>query len=115
MPTSLPKKFRGGFRRQTEPVSSQRGLLEASVFVAVAFCALTMILPASFVLPALSLVIVLSGLVLGASALAMNHFQGLRHARLMEIAGVLVLFGFAAAIVCDNADAVHLFTGRASI
>lgn len=115
MPTSLPKKVQGDFHRHSQALPSQQGLLEATLFVAAVFSLLTAGLPAPFVLPALSLVIVVCGLLLGASALAMNRLCGFRHARIMEVAGVLVLFGFAAAIVCDEADALLFLTGRSGI
>lgn len=115
MPLTLPKKVLGGYGRDADAEHSHGGLLEASVFVVLVFAAVASTLPASLVLAAASLVIILCGLLLGASALAMSHFRGLRQSRLLEIAGVLVFFGFAAAIIADQADALHLLTGRKGV
>lgn len=108
MPTTLPREKLKRSCHQTADVVSERELLGASVFVALAFCVLTAMLPAEFVLPAVSITVIVSGLVLGAWTLLMSRWRRLPNTRMLDIAGVLVLFGFAAAIVCDKSEALRL-------
>ena len=51
----------------------------------------------------------LSGLLLGALTLVEGSAAGgIKTIGMLDIAGVLVLFGFAAAIVCDKTEALSL-------
>jgi hypothetical protein len=107
MPTSLPRKSPGGYRRQSAGGASEPGLLGATLFVALVFSVMTSALPAQLVLPAMSVIVVLSGLLVGAWTLLISLHR-LPNERMLDIAGVLVLFGFATAIVCDKAEALRL-------
>lgn len=108
MPTTLPKKNPGGYRRQSAGVATESGLLVATLFVALAFSVTTSALPAQLVLPAMSVIVVLSGLLVGACTLVISRHRERSNDRMLDIAGVLVLFGFAAAIVCDKTEALRL-------
>lgn len=108
MPTTLPKKYSGVYRRQPASVASESGFLGANLFVALAFSVMTCTLPAQLVLPAMSFIVVLSGLLVGAWALLISRHRGQPNDRMLDLAGVLVLFGFAAAIVCDKTEALRL-------
>lgn len=108
MPTTLPKEKSRRACRQTAGAGSEREWLGASLFVALAFCVITALLPAKFVLPAVSIVVILSGLALGAWTLMIGGWRRLLNNRMLDTAGVLVLFGFAAAIVCDKSEALRL-------
>jgi hypothetical protein len=113
MPTTLPKRKSGEPRRHTP--ASERELLGATVFVAIALCVATALLPAQLVLPALSIIVIMSGVVLGAWALTMIRLNKLPNDRMLDIAGVLVLFGFAVAIICDKAELLRLLSGLPSL
>jgi hypothetical protein len=113
MPTTLPERNSPRYRRPSAGEASQRGLLGASLFVALAFSVVTGVLPAQLVLPAMSVIVVLSGLLVGVWALLVH--PRMVHPRkpdnsLLDIAGVLVLFGFAAAILCDKSEAIRLLS-----
>ena len=79
-------------------------VLTALVAAAAVFMAAQ--LPSALVLPAMSLLMILAGLALAAGSwLARGGMaQGLGMAR--EVAGILVFFGFAAAMLTDKADAL---------
>ena len=111
MPTTLPKKKSGDFGLRSEGASSENGLLWASVFLALVFSISTAVLPAESVLPVVAIVVILSGMVVGASAKVVARSQGFACERLLDIAGVLVLFGFAAAMISDKSDALRLLAG----
>ena len=116
MPTTLPKKTNtGGYRRPSSSVASERGLLGATLFVALAFSVVTGVLPAQLVLPAMSVIVVLSGLLVGVWALLTRRYGGLQDDRMLDIAGILVLFGFATAIVCDKSEALRLLAALPGI
>jgi len=85
------------------------------VFVALAFSVLTGVLPALLVLPAMSVIVVLSGLSLGVWALSMGRLRGLPNEPVLDIAGILVLFGFATAIICDKTEALRLLAALPGI
>ena len=117
MPTTLPNNNPannnpGGYRRKSarpsESIASERSLLGATLFVAMAFAVVSGAFPAPLVLPAMSALVVLSGLTLGGWALLIRRYRGLQDDRMLDVAGVLVLFGFAAAIVCDKSEALRL-------
>ena len=108
MPTTLPRKNPGGYRRQSAGVAAERGLLGATLLVALVFSLVTGVLPAELVLPAVSIIVVVSGLLLGAGTLLIGRLRAPLNDGLLHIAGVLVLFGFAAAIVCDKTEALRL-------
>lgn len=108
MPTTLPNNNRGGYRRQSAGVAIESGLLAASLLVAFAFCVTTSVLPADLVLPALSVIVVVSGLLLGAFTLLRGRSRGHQSVGMLDVAGVLVLFGFATAIICDKTEALSL-------
>lgn len=110
MPTTLPKMSPGGYRSQSAGATTQSGLLAATLFVALALSFTTSVLPPQLVLPALSIIFVLFGLVLGVAALLIKRPQGNTNDRVLDIAGVLVLFGFSAAIVCDKTEALRLLS-----
>jgi hypothetical protein len=76
--------------------------------VVLAFSVMTAALPAQLVLPAMSVIVVLSGLLVGAWAHLISRHRGLANDQMLDIAGVLVLFGFAAAIVCDKTEALRV-------
>lgn len=111
MPTTLPNKKPGGYHRQSAGAAIESGLLVATLLVALAFCIATSLLPAQLVLPALSLIVLICGLMLGAAALVARSLRGHANERMLDIAGVLVLFGFAVAIICDKSEAVRLLSG----
>jgi hypothetical protein len=109
MPTTLPRKNSGGHRRQSTGVAAERGLLGATLLVALVFSLVTGVLPAELVLPAVSIIVLVSGLLLGAGMLLIGRQRAPLNDGLLDIAGVLVFFGFAAAIVCDKTEALRLF------
>lgn len=104
MPTTLPQKK----SRQTQAASAERELLAASVFVALVFSVVTAALPAQSVLPVVGLVVISAGVILGGWTLALKRLQGGADQRLLDVSGVLVLFGFAAAMICDKSEALRL-------
>lgn len=108
MPTTLPKRIPGRNHRTRAVVAPEFGLRGATLFVALAFSVLTGMLPAQLVLPAMSVIVVLSGLLMGAWALLISRYRGLSNHQMIDIAGVLVLFGFATAIACDKTEALRL-------
>ena len=108
MPTTLPKRIPGRNRRTSAEVASESGLLGATLFLALTFSVLTGVLPAELVLPALSVIVVVCGLLMGAWARLISWNSGLPNDQMMDIAGVLVLIGFATAIVCDKTEALRL-------
>jgi hypothetical protein len=111
MPTTLPKRRLSGTpRRQSTSVASERGLLGTTVYVALVFCLATSFLPAEFVLPAMSAIVVVSGLVVGVWALLSGWLKGIDNEQMLDIAGILVLFGFVAAVLCDKPEALRLVT-----
>lgn len=115
MPTTLPNKIPGGYRRPSASVAFELGLIGATLFVALAFSMVTGVLPAQLVLPAMSVIVVLSGLLVGVGALLIRRYRGLPDDRMLDIAGVLVLFGFATAIVCDKSEALRLLAALPGI
>jgi hypothetical protein len=110
MPTTLPNKTSSGYRRQSREAAAESGLLAATLFVALAFSVSSSVLPAQLVLPALSGIVVLSGLMLGVVALLMKRIHGPTNERMLDISGVLAMFGFAVAIVCDKTEAMRLLS-----
>ena len=116
MPTTLPKKTNtGGYRRPSASVAFELGLIGATLFVALAFSMVTGVLPAQLVLPAISVVVMLSGLLVGVWALLIRRYRGLLDDRTLDTAGVLVMFGFAAAIICDKSEALRLLAALQGI
>jgi len=116
IPTTLPKKTNtGGYRRPSSSEASERGLLGATLSVALAFSVVTGVLPAQFVLPAMSVIVFLSGLLMGVGALLIRRYRGLPNDCMLDIAGVLVLFGFATAIICDKSEALRLLAALPGI
>ena len=107
MPTTLPKKNAGS---PSAGLASESHLLGATLFIALVLCVLTRTVAPSLVLPALGVVVVLSGAVLGAYALVAKRLGLRSNDALLDIAGVPSLFGFAAAIVCDKAEALQALT-----
>lgn len=82
-------------------------MLGATLFITLVFCVVISVLPLALVLPALGLVVVLSGVMLGIYVQVTSRL-GIRSAPgLEDIAGVLCLFGFAALIICDRTAALH--------
>jgi hypothetical protein len=104
VPTTLPKRRSGGYRHRWAPVGSEQRLLGASLFIIVALCVVMSVFPPPLVLPALGLVIVLSGVTVGIYAQVASRLQNRSVTGLRDIAGVLCLFGFAALIVCDRTE-----------
>jgi hypothetical protein len=66
-------------------------------------------LPGALLLPAMSLLMVFSGLSLAAGGWLVRGRMGRDPALVWEIAGALVFFGFAAAMLTDKADALAAF------
>lgn len=110
MPTTLPRKSPGGYRRQSGGVGIESALLAATLFVALAFNVTTGVLPAQLVLPAVSVIVVFSGLLLGAAALLMRRQVGDSSDMMLDVSGALVFFGFAAAVVCDKTEAMRVLS-----
>ncbi len=110
MPTTLPTKKSRRLHRQSADAATERNLLGASVFVALAFCVLTALLPAQLVLPAVGVVVILAGLILGLSVLVLGRLSPSANTGMLDMAGVLALFGFAVAIVSDKSEALRLLS-----
>lgn len=85
-------------------------MLGATLFVALVFSGVTAVLSAELALSASSVIISLSGLLLGAGALLISRLRSLPTSRFVDIAGILMFFGFAAAIICDKTEILRLWT-----
>jgi hypothetical protein len=107
VPTTLPKRGPGGYRRRWVPVAAEQGLLGATLFIALVFCVAVSVLPSPLVLPASGLCIVLAGIALAAYEQVVRRLGIRSTSRLDDIAGVLCLFGFAALIICDRTAALQ--------
>ncbi len=79
-------------------------VLTALVATAAAFMAAH--LPPALVLPAMSLLMILAGLALAAGSWFARGGMAQDFGMAREIAGILVFFGFAAAMLTDKADAL---------
>jgi hypothetical protein len=90
-------------------------MILASLVAACALVVVTATVPAPLVLPALGLALVLCGAGVGIHALATRGAPGLSKQWLLDVAGILVLFGFAAAILSDKSEALQLLCEMASI
>ncbi|MDX2203030.1 MAG: hypothetical protein NW223_09780 [Hyphomicrobiaceae bacterium] len=110
MPTTLPKKPPVASRHPRTRPDHENDWLGASLLVALVLSALTLVLPPGLVLPALSGVLIVSGLALGACAPVLERSPGGARERMRDMAGVLVLFGFATAIICDKTEALRLLS-----
>ena len=105
MPTSLPQRRSSGWR------SAQQTWIAASRWNIAAFCvpviamSLAFLLPAALILPVLSIVLLAAGFGLAIA----NYFAARRGGILRDLAGALVLFGFAAVLMCDPERALMAF------
>ncbi len=66
---------------------------------------LAFLLPAALILPVLSIVLLAAGFGLAIA----NYFAARRGGIMRDVAGALVLFGFAAALMCDPERALMAF------
>jgi len=110
MPTTLPTKTSKHIRRPSVDAATERNVIGASVFIAVSLSACSALLPAELVLPVLGIVVLLSGLVLGLSALVLGRLSRSANTGMLDTAGVLVLFGFAIAIVADKSEVLRVLS-----
>ena len=105
MPTSLPQ------RRSPSWWSAQQTWIAASRWNIAAFCvpviamSLAFLLPAPLILPVLSIVLLAAGFGLAIA----NYFAARRGGIMRDLAGALVLFGFAASLMCDPEQALIAF------
>jgi cobalamin synthase len=105
MPTSLPQRRSLGWR------SAQDTWIAASRWNIAAFCvpviamSLAFLLPAPLILPVLSIVLLTAGFGLAIA----NYVAARRGGVIRDLAGALVLFGFAAALMCDAEQALIAF------
>ena len=109
MPTTLPKRNRGAYGNSAGE-ARESGLSATTLFVTSLLALLAAALPAPLVLPAFGVLIMLSGLLLGAWTLLRRWRHGPANERMLDLAGLLLLFGAAAAIVCDKDEMLQLLS-----
>lgn len=113
MPTTLPKNDRSGQRLARRGASNERTSLErtaiaASLIGALMLAIVTGTVPTLLVMPAFGIALVLTGSAIGVHALMAGRALGRSRQPGIDVAGILVLFGFAAAMLSDKAEAMQL-------
>jgi Zn-dependent alcohol dehydrogenase len=110
MPTTLPERGRkpNPARRQyAADGASEPVLLGASLLVAFTFAVTSALAPAALVLPFASVAILVCAVLLGCVGLIMRR-KSQPQDQLVAVAGVLALFSFSVAIICDKSEALRL-------
>lgn len=103
MPTSLPERDPGATGSRKRESFTERTWLGWTLLVPLTLVVLTAKLPPELVLPALSIILVITGLALAALTLLL----GGEWAQTRDIAGAIVLAGFAASMLADVPEALR--------
>jgi hypothetical protein len=106
MPTTLPHRDPSTSRKRVSAANTETAMLWAMLFVALQLALVTGVVPAALVLPTLAVLLVLTGVFLGVYRLLAGRSHSTVSEALTDVAGALVLLGFAAAILSDKAEAV---------
>lgn len=103
MPTSLPERDPGATSGRKRESLTERTWLGWTLVVPLTLAVLTARLPPELVLPALSIMLVVTGLSLN----AMTALLGAHWAQIRDIAGAIMLAGFAASMLADVPEALR--------
>jgi len=88
----------------------EKSTLLASLIMASTLAAASGAVPAQLLLPAVGLFLVLTGATVGMYGIVAGHRRGSSNQVLLDVAGILVLFGFAAAIMSDKTEALMVLS-----
>ncbi len=88
----------------------EKSTLLASLVMASTLAAASVAVPAQLVLTAVGLLLVLTGAAVGMYGIVAGRRRGSSNQVPLDVAGILVLFGFAAAIMSDKSEAMMMLS-----